>query len=345
MKKIIKKLSSMKFAVSILVVIGFLSMLGSVIPQNMETAYYLNKFTNSGNIILTLQLNRIFSAWYYLLCIILLVLSTIFCAIIRIKPLINKIKREGFKYSIRSIGSWVLHLGIILVIIFFSLGNIYSSHHVIYNVENTKNPIPDTNLEIEILDFNIILRPDDTVSQYISDVRVYEEGSLVEEGEVKVNQPLSVNQYQISQSSFGLAADCIIYKDGVEIGRAPIFPDEYVVADHDRIAVKLKAIYPDVEEREDGLYNASQKLKNPRIDMSILLGGNEIRSGLTDIEEKIPVGKYTVEFVRPRHFTYLEIRRDSFAKYTGIGALLLFIGMTMQIFGPIKTKEGEQEDV
>lgn len=333
----------MKFAIFILIVLGLASVIGTLIPQNLEAEYYLTAYESMGEAIVKLGFDHVYTSTWYGVITLFLCLSLFFCVVVRIRPLITKLKNEGFKNSLEKLGSWILHFGLILTIIFFTVGNATAYTYSFHNVEDTINEIEDTGLSFQIDSFDIELYPDDTVKTYKTVGKVLDEnGEILKSGEILVNQPMNVNGYQISQLSFGLVTDCKIYKDGEEIGTAPLFKNEYVAADKGLFLVYMKDLYPNLEIREDGVYNASKKMENPYVDYAVVFGGTLVKQGLEKVDKKISVGHYDIEFINPRHYTVLDVRKDKFAKFTAVGAFMVMGGSFLCFLPNIKK---EEEDV
>jgi cytochrome c biogenesis protein len=73
-------LSSMRFAISLLTVICIASVIGTVLKQNEPSANYVNQFGPFwAEFFATLKLNSVYSAWWFLLILAFLVVSTSLC--------------------------------------------------------------------------------------------------------------------------------------------------------------------------------------------------------------------------------------------------------------------------
>jgi cytochrome c biogenesis protein len=76
----IELLSSMRFAISLLTVICIASVIGTVLKQHEPTANYVNQFGPFwAELFLAVKLNAVYSAWWFLLILAFLVLSTSLC--------------------------------------------------------------------------------------------------------------------------------------------------------------------------------------------------------------------------------------------------------------------------
>lgn len=329
----------MKFAIIILIVLMLASIIGSLIPQNQDPEFYQKTYQNFGNVITFLKFDQVYTSWWYLLIAIFLSLSIFFCIVVKVKPLIKIFKEKRFKEGSYYIGLWLLHLGLILIILFFVIGNATAYQSRVYNVKNTINKVEDTDLNIEILDFDILLTEDGHVDQYQSKVKFYDDDkNLIDQGEISVNHPMTVNGYQFSQSSYGYYVDAKVYKADEEIGQAALLENEYISADDAKITIKLNKFYPDVVEKDGEKVNNSKIIKNPLIEYTAYLGTMPVKTDLAEVGDKVRVGLYQVEFTKPDYYTIIDIRNDRFELLTGLGALVFMLGTFIVFLGP-KRKE------
>lgn len=85
--KLLKFLRSMRFGLVLLGLIAAFSVVGSVIPQGRELAWYVENYPGSHPLLLMLQLNKVFSSWYFLALLVLLCLNLALCSLTRIPSL------------------------------------------------------------------------------------------------------------------------------------------------------------------------------------------------------------------------------------------------------------------
>ena len=77
---VLELLSSMRFAISLLTIICIASVIGTVLKQNEPATNYVNQFGPFwAELFATLKLNSVYSAWWFLLILAFLVLSTSLC--------------------------------------------------------------------------------------------------------------------------------------------------------------------------------------------------------------------------------------------------------------------------
>ena len=97
---VVELLSSMRFAISLLSVICIASVIGTVLKQNEPTNNYINQFGPFwAELFFSLKLNTVYSAWWFLLILAFLVVSTSLC-IARNTPKIL-VDLKNYKENIR----------------------------------------------------------------------------------------------------------------------------------------------------------------------------------------------------------------------------------------------------
>ncbi len=119
-----KFISSMKFAIILLVVLVFVCCAGSFVTQNQTSAWYTAKYgERTAALILVLRLDDVFHSWYFILISAFLCLNLMLCNVVRLPGLVRKTKtgttaREKLGFW----GAWVTHVGVLLLILGYSLG-------------------------------------------------------------------------------------------------------------------------------------------------------------------------------------------------------------------------------
>lgn len=87
-------------------------------------------------------------------------------------------------------GAWLCHLGMLVVIAGFALGQTLKSEYTVYGVPGQTKPVGDTGYELTIDDFEVRLRKDATVDQYTAKLTLQDTASgKKESGEASVNAP------------------------------------------------------------------------------------------------------------------------------------------------------------
>lgn len=376
LRKALKVLSSMKAGVALLLVMSVSSIAGTVIPQGREESYYPSSYGEGfAGIISFLQLDRVYSSWWFVTLVVMLMLNLFFCSIMRFPSVLKEIRKEqvpdqkrgtevrtnldpqgteklirqlGFrkieireeeggiwswseKNRIGSLGSWLLHLGILVVIIAYYVGRTAGFETFVYGIPGTSHRILDTGYTLSILDFDIELRQDYTVNQYISDVRVDgPQGTSSKTGRIIVNGPMRVGGMSIYQSGTGWALEATLEKAGTLVSEKTLYQSE--VYEEGDIALYFMSFYPDFTVVDGNPATLSPLPKNPKFVYAIYYKGQMVKMDAASPGEGIRYLEYTFKATDPTMFTYLQIVRDPALFYVSIGGALMVAGAMLAFF-------------
>lgn len=248
-------------------------------------------------------------------------------------------------------GAWLCHLGMLVVIAGFGLGQMFQVQYSVYGVPGQTKPIGNTGYELRIDDFRVKLREDDTVEQYETDMtvmRAWENpaaagASETETGEtagiagtVSVNHPLTVHGMKFYQNSTGWAANVQIYKGSELLQEGVICAGEYaMVEDMEGLAVVLNAFYPDYVRGEDGMpATASPALNNPGYLYTLYYNDRILGMNVLTEDEIITVEDYGIRFTDPQQYTLIQIKRDPFTPVAAAGGLLVMLSLVLAFYLP-----------
>ena len=243
--------------------------------------------------------------------------------------------RYGCRNKIGIWGAWLCHLGMLVIIAAFGLGQMMKTEYTVYGVAGQTKPVGDLPLEVTIDDFQILLREDDTVEQYEAQITVTDtETGETKSGSTRVNAPVSLFGMKFYQNSTGWAANVSVWEGTEKIQEELLCTGEYLeAAGKEGLILMLRAFYPDYEQ--DDLGNAvtrSSALNNPAYFYALyykeqVLGMNVIRDG-----EKITVDEYTFVFHDPRPYTLIQIKKDSFTWLAGVGGLMVILALILAFY-------------
>ena len=380
-KRIWKILHSMKFGIILLLIIGVLSIAGTLIPQDNMLGYYESTYSPVlFQIIKTFSLHKVYSSWWFMLLIGILSLNLILCSLRRLPGIIKLIQRdrdlekklgenkylfreelkgdldipeffkknkfkniemlenqEGvFYYSQKNrlgyLGSWITNLALLLIILSYVGGKIFGFDVFVHGVPGSIQPIEGTDYWIEIEDFTIDFREDDTVNQYLSKVKVSDmESSYMERGDVRVNHPFRAKKMNIYQNATGWAVDVEAKKDKETISAKTLYQSEIYVEDNQNIALQFVAFYPDYDNTH-GPRTLSPHLNNPKLLYSLYYGGFRVDMNVADMGEEIIWEEYSFLIDNPQMFTLLQIGRDPGIKFAALGGIILILGVFLAFY-------------
>lgn len=254
---------------------------------------------------------------------------------------IEKSDKDGKKicYSARNrfgiMGAWLTHLGMLVIIIGFSLGQINSTDYTVYGVPGQSKMIGDTGLMMTINDFDIVLREDDTVEQYTSNLTISNDltGETMS-GETSVNHPFNAFGYEMYQNATGYAADVIIYKNDEFLQVETLCVGEYfAVDDLPDLMVAFRAFYPDYAVNADGMpITASDHINNPAYLYILYYQQEMLGMNVLNGNQMITVSDYKIIFTNPQMYTLIQIKHDPYQNIALIGGILILSALFISFY-------------
>lgn len=232
-------------------------------------------------------------------------------------------------------GAWLCHLGMLVIIIGFGLGQMMKTEYTVYGVPGQTKAVGNLKYELTIDDFEILLREDETVEQYIADITVTDtETGKAESGSTWVNKPISMFGLKFYQNSTGWAGNVSIWKGEELIQEELLCAGEYLsTTGKEDLKLMLRAFYPDYYEDEMGNQRTrSSALNNPAYLYALyyqdqVLGMNVIYDG-----EKITVDDYTYVFHDPQPYTLIQVKRDPFTGLAAVGGLFMVVALILAFY-------------
>ncbi len=232
-------------------------------------------------------------------------------------------------------GAWVCHLGILLLIAGFALGQMTKEETFIYGVPGQTREVAGTGLTVTIDDFQVGLRADDTVEQYTSRITVSDrETGKQEQAEVTVNGPAVLFGRKFYQNSTGFAADAHVLKDGAEWQTETLCAGEGMsIRGKEDLQVILRAFYPDYVREKDGRpATASGEIRNPGYLYMAVYRGEVLGMNVLLPGDELTIDEYTVTFENPRNYTLISVKRDRFTLTALIGGIIVLAGLGMALY-------------
>ncbi len=333
-RKLFRFLRGMPFSFILLFIIIAACVAGSVIPQGGSAGMYFQQYgTGPGGLILFLKLDRVFTCWWFIALATLLCLNLILCSVSRL-PAVFRAWKAGGKRSFGIWGSWLTHLGMLMLIIGFAAGQFLSREAVVYGIPDSTQPLGDTGLQLTINAFQVLLREDDTVEQYTAALTVTDGTGRSLSGEASVNHPFDAFGYSFYQDSMGWANYVAIRKDGELVKTDLICAGEYTFPDDlPSLALMFNKFYPDLVRGEDGsLSSASPHLNNPHSLYSIYYNGNLMAMNLAEPGQPITVHEYEFIMYDPVEYTLIVARSDPTTWLVGTAAAVMLTGLFLSFY-------------
>ena len=384
MKKIWKFISSMQFAIALLVILAVACSVGSLVTQGQTYAWYAQRYSErTAALIVALHLDDAFHSWWFILINAFLCVNLLACNLLRLPQLVRRTRAEsdaaaamrgsgelhaegvadpravfaalrmprpveattedGRPALFASVnrtglwGAWVCHLGILLIILGFGLGQMTKWTTAVYGVPGQSRAIEGTSYILSIDSFDIGLRADDTVQQYTTTFTLHNTGTVGPSGDsatVSVNNPAGLYGMKFYQNSTGWAAKMTILENGKPLQEEVVCAGEFVrVKDKPDLVIFLNAFYPDyVMVPGVGPSTASGQVNNPAYLYSVyykdrLLGMNALMQ-----EEELTIDDYTVTFSDPQTYTLIQVKQDHFTWLALVGGLVTLMGLVLAFY-------------
>ncbi len=251
-------------------------------------------------------------------------------------------------------GPWVCHLGILLLILGFTLGQLTHREYTVYGVPGETKPIGDTGYFLAIDGFEVRLRDDDTVEQYVADVTVFRDprGSTAVpdsmSATVSVNHPARLYGFKVYQNSTGYAARISVQEDGTPLQAGIVCAGEGVeIADAPGLNVYLNAFYPDFYLQPGvGPMTLSGRMNNPAYLYSITYRDSMVGMNYwQETDGPITVNDYAITFSEPQSYTLLQVKVDRFQGLAFLGGLVTMLGLVLAFYAlPVQVWARQEED-
>ena len=373
MKKIGRFLSSMGFAVGLLVLLAAACALSSLVEQGLTQEVYAARYgEGTASLIMALQLNDAYHSIWFIVLSGFLCLNLIFCSVIRLPLFLRRYRQEkdpaGFldtegnlgeletddpesvfaalqmgkpvklktengkealaagKNSIGVWGAWICHVGILLLIAGFALGQMTLKENVVWGIPGETKELPETGLLVTIDDFRTEMREDGSVGQYVTDITVTDPASgKTEKASVSVNHPASFGGFRLYQNNTGPAVQAVVEKKGQEIQRKTLLPQQGMA----------ESVLGLEEQPEYAFYFAGiRTMGGEGTEERTLWFFDLYHEGILQQnyyffgEGTVDLGETRVTF-SPRNFTLLVARQDRFALLALAGGLITMAGLLM----------------
>ena len=378
MRKILKFLSSMQFAIILLVILAAACAGGSFIPQGLSLEQYAAQYSERGaGLILGLGLDDVFHAWWFLLLTAFLCGNLLLCNLIRLPQLVRRTKAaadpakpgpasvtvegvrdpellfaklrmpkpletrdaEGrpLRFSVGNRiglwGAWVCHLGILLLILGFALGQMTKEEYTVYGVPGQIKQIGETDYYVQIHDFRVDRNEDGFAEQYTADLTVIdnadENDPLAEDAVASVNHPGSAFGFKLYQNSLGDAAKLSLRRDGEIVQESWVCAGDSVPILETPLSLRLQSV----------LWEEAEGERLPTGYAYMIYVGEELYTMNVQGEgETIPdFQPYEAELSEAQSYTLLQVKRDRFTPLAFLGGIVTMLGLLLAFY--LQTKK------
>lgn len=225
-------------------------------------------------------------------------------------------------------GAWVCHLGILLLILGFALGQMTKEEYTVYGVPGEIKQIGDTQYFVKIREFHVDRAEDGFAEQYTAGLTVIDnadpEDPLAEDTVASVNHPGSAFGFKLYQNSLGDAAKLTVRKDGTTVQEGWVCAGEGKQMLETPLWLQLQAVLWDEAEGER---------YNPSYAYLIYVGDELYTMNVQSEGEIIPdFAPYEVSFSEAQSYTLLQVKRDRFTPLAFLGGILTLLGLFLAFY-------------
>ena len=333
-RELVSWLSSMKFAIYLLILVGAISALGTIIPQGEPPAFYLRTYGDGiGSVINLLALGNLYQVWWFYLLMLILGLAILLCSFQRLRH----------ARSLTTVGSLVFHLAIVVILAgaVWSLG--YSRSALVDLAEQQTVALADYGFgsgQLTLNSFAIDYYPDLQPRQYTSDISLTGHGQEDYNLKISVNNPLRAGNLKIYQSNWGWMLKILATTNGstqvLDIKDDEVFP----LGRGEDNAIWVKFL-PDYAEDQHGVFSRSSQPNRPYLGLSLVQSGRVVDMALMAPGEEVQMGQYSFTFEDFSYYSGLQIKNDPGVNLVFAGFILLLLGLLGRYWHLFFMREGD----
>lgn len=220
-------------------------------------------------------------------------------------------------------GAWVCHIGIVLLVLGYALGQMTLFSTEVYGTPGQTKPIEGTPYEITIDDFQTQRSDTGFVEQYVSALTVKNPATgEAQRGTASVNHPAVLGGMKFYQTACGDAVRVTIAEDGVPFESADLcVGEELTISFLPGLSLYLNGYEPD--------HNGA-----PAYRILFFYNGQHMDVGKSYFAPHgvIDLSPYTITLSDPLSYTLLRVKKDSFAWLVAVGAALTALGLFFALY-------------
>ncbi len=260
------------------------------------------------------------------------------------------------KHRYAKLGTFPFHLALILILVGGIVGARWGFRETAFMVPegSVRDLGHGTGLSVRLDDLTETYRDNGTAKEYRSDLVLMRDGKPVETGSITVNNPLTHGNVVFYQSGFGQAvvlrvtdaSGRVLFDDALEVGPFQDKKNPDAPAGQKALpaaGVLLNVIAPDANPASRPELD-TRGVRTGQLFVQIipdgLPAGAEPPSGIVNQGKSVTVAGITVEFLRERRFTVLQVARNPGIPIFFAASLLLLGGLAATFYFPHRRVRG-----
>jgi len=257
------------------------------------------------------------------------------------------------KGRLRYAGNFALHVAILVIAIGGIIGSFYGWSEVMYGRNGDIIPVGEGGTYLKVENFNITLNEDGSISDYISEVSIWDSGDSLGLGFIKVNQPLKINGINILQHSYHTEEDEYFWaRIGYRV-RGSFYWKSFIIKPGERVfladstfSVRIVRFFPDLKVRDGVPYTENGFPANPAVKIE-LEHFNGVESGWLFLQHpefnkvfNAPIS-FVLEDVKPVFYTGLQISSNPGSPFIIGGIAVASVALVLLLLFDYKKITGE----
>ncbi|MCK9286647.1 MAG: cytochrome c biogenesis protein ResB [Sphaerochaetaceae bacterium] len=241
-KKIYSIVSSLGVAIVLLILIALYIIIGTLIPQHMDAAYYTQRYKDVGKFLIAMSFDDVYASAIFIVLTILFSINLITCTITSLRGQFAQSKKTfspatathghrieqiplddarayfqkrhyqieqqdiGFtasKYRWGVLGAAITHIGILIMILGGVIGAMTAQEASVNLLPGNEVSFDEKQFVLRLDDFNIEFDENGSISQYVSDITIIDEDKTELKRTMWVNNPVSHKGVKFYQASYG----------------------------------------------------------------------------------------------------------------------------------------------
>lgn len=239
---------------------------------------------------------------------------------------------EKFKWG--HLGSTVTHIGILVILIGYMLGNLTAQEGYFNMMPGEEIFFPSKEFRLRLNNFEMAMREDGSIDQYYSYFTILKDGREPKDRTIWVNNPMKYEGISFYQSNYGWAGQLkIIDNDEASLMERYMKSGDQQFFQPMHLTFYLYGFYPNFRIGHDGQpATMGQALLNPRFAVIVYQFGQHIDSVVLRPGEVMEFDEYKVTFDLPVLYTGITYRRDLGYPIALLGFLLLTLGIIIAFY-------------
>lgn len=229
----------------------------------------------------------------------------------------------GYRNRLGFWGAWICHIGIVLIVLGYALGQMTLFSAEVYGTPGQTKPIENTQYNVTIDGFTTQRNETGFIEQYVTALTVKNtQTGEAQSGTSSVNHPAVLEGYKFYQTASGDAVRVTISEDGVPFESADLCVGEELTIDFlPGFSLFLNAYEPD-------------HTGSPAYQILFFYNGQHMEVGKNYFAPGavIDLNPFAITLSDPIEYTLLRVKKDSFAWLVLIGGILTSLGLFFALY-------------